>query len=318
MRERLWFSPAEILVALPHVKSLGLSECVLFSAGGRTEFYAFSDHVVPGTDVLIDFLRTQKQVKEAVPASHFFSFSSYAAAEHLFRVACGIDSMIVGDGQILAVVKEGLALAQESGTAGYFLNRLFQQAFHVGERALSESLISDGAITVSDAAVELAQRIFDDLSRKKALIIGSGETAQLTAKHLLSRGIGSLMFTNKTAERADNLAKTVGGMAIPFETFRDRLNEIDIIISSVQSSGHILSAKEVREIDKGRHRGTLFIIDLGVPRTIDPFAREIENVFVYDLDTLNKMVGENIARRRGELPKIQAIIEAELADLSRP
>ena len=317
MRERLWFSPAEIRAALPHLRSLGFSECVLFSTCDRTELYAFSDHDDPQIDVLIEFLRTQKQVKEAVPASHFFTHVSSGAAEHLFRVAAGIDSMIVGDVQILTRAQEGYALAQESGTAGFFVNKLFQLAFQVGKRSRSESLISEGAISVSRAAVELAQRIFDDLSRKNALIIGAGDTAQLTAKHLIGEGIGSLSITNRAAERSENLAKMVGGTAIPFDTFRERLSEIDIIISSVQSDHHVLSAKDIRGIVKGRHRGTLFIIDFGVPRNIDPFAREIENVFLYDLDSLNVMVGENIARRRLEVLKIQAIIESELGELSR-
>lgn len=317
MRERLWFSPAEIRAALPHLRSLGFSECVLFSTCNRTEIYAFSDRNDPQVDVLIDFLQTQKQVKDLIPVSHFFSHVSGGAAEHLFRVASGIDSMIVGDVQILAQVKEGYALAQESGTAGFFVNKLFQLAFHVGKRSRSESLISEGAISVSYAAVELAQRIFDDLSRKNALIIGAGETAQLTAKHLLGKDIGSLFITNRTAERSENLARMVGGTAIPFDTFCDRLNEIDIIISSVQSDRHVLSAKDIRDIGKGRNRGTLFIIDLGVPRNIDPFAKEIENVFLYDLDNLNVMVSENISRRREEVPKIEAIIEAELVELSR-
>ena len=317
MRERLWFSPAEIRAALPHLRSLGFSECVLFSTCNRTELYAFSDHDSPQAEVLIGFLRSQKQVQDTVPSSHFFSHSSVGAAEHLFRVAAGIDSMIVGDVQILAQVKEGYALAQESGTAGFFIDRLFQQAFHVGKRSRSESLISEGAISVSHAAVELAQRIFDDLGRKKALIIGAGETTQLTAKHLLGRGIGQLFVTNRTADRAEHFAKTVGGTTIPFDVFFDRLSDIDIIISSVQSDRHILSAKDIRAIDKGRRRGTLFIIDLGVPRNIDPFAKEIENVFLYDLDSLNVMVSENIAKRRDEVPKIQGIIEAELAEFGR-
>ena len=317
MRERLWFSPAEIRAALPQLRSMGYSECVLFSTCNRTELYAFSENNTPGVEGLVEFLRSQKQVNELVPASHFFTHVSGGAVEHLFRVAAGIDSMIVGDVQILAQVKEGYALAQESGTAGFFINKLFQQAFHVGKRSRSETLISEGAISVSYAAVELAQRIFDDLSRKKALIIGAGETAQLTAKHLLGRGIGKLFITNRTSERAENLAKMVGGISIPFDTFCERLGDIDIIISSVQSDKHILSAKDIRAIDKGRRRGTLFLIDLGVPRNIDPFAKEIENVFLYDLDSLNMMVSENIAKRREEVPKIQQIIGSELEEISR-
>lgn len=317
MRERLWFSAAEIRAALPRIRSLGFSECVLFSTGNRTELYAFTESGDPRIESLIDFLRTEKDAKDTVPAAHFFSHVSSGAAEHLFRVASGIDSMIVGDVRILAQVREGHALAQESGSAAFIMNKVFQSAFQVGKRAGSESLISEGAISVSTAAVELAQRIFDDLSNKKALIIGAGETAQLTAKHLLGKGIGSLFITNRTSERAQNLATMVGGTAIPFETFCDRLGEIDIIISSVQSDRHVLSAKDIKQIDKGRHRGTLFVIDLGVPRNIDPFAKELENVFLYDLDSLNIMVSENITRRRADVPKIQAIIAEEMAELSR-
>jgi glutamyl-tRNA reductase len=315
MRERLWFSAEEIRAALPHLKSLGFSECVLYSTCNRTEVYAFSEKGEEQSALLVDFLRAQKGATGSVPASHFFSHVSNGAAEHLFRVASGIDSMIVGDVQILAQVKEGYTLAQESGTAGFFMNKLFQQAFHVGKRARSESLVSEGAISVSYAAVELAQRIFDDLSRKKALIIGAGETAQLTAKHLVGHGIGSLFITNRTAERAENLARMFGGTTIPFDNFCDRLADIDIIISSVQSDRHVLTSKDIKLIDKGRHHGTLFLIDLGVPRNIDPFAKELENVFLYDLDSLNIMVGENIARRRAEVPKIQSIIEDELTEL---
>lgn len=317
MRERLWFSTAEIRAALPRIRSLGFSECVLFSSSNRTELYALSESGDPRIESLIDFLRTEKNAKDTVPAAHFFSHVSSGVAEHLFRVASGIDSMIVGDVQILAQVREGHALAQESGSAAFIMNKLFRSAFHVGKRAGSESLISEGAISVGTAAVELAQRIFDDLSNKKALIIGAGETAQLTAKHLLGKGIGSLFVTNSTSERAENLATMVGGMAIPFETFCERLGEIDIIISSVQSNRHVLSAKDIKQIDRGRHRGTLFVIDLGVPRNIDPFAKELENVFLYDLDSLNIMVSENITRRRAEVPKIQAIIAEEMAEFSR-
>ena len=317
MRERLWFSTVEIQAVLPRIRSLGFTECVLFSSCDRTELYAFTESGDPRIESLIDFLRTEKNAKETVPAAHFFSHVSTGAAEHLFRVASGIDSMIVGDVQILAQVREGYTLAREGGSAALILNKLFESAFHVGKRASRESLISEGAISVSTAVVELAQRIFDDLCNKKALIIGAGETAQLTARQLLGKGIGSLFVTNKTSERAENLATLVGGMALPFETFSERLREIDIIISSVQSNRHVLSAKDIKQIDRGRHRGTLFVIDLGVPRTIDPFAKELENVFLYDLDNLNMMVSENITRRRAEVPKIQTIIAEEMAELSR-
>jgi glutamyl-tRNA reductase len=315
MRERLWFSGDEIRAALPQLKSAGFHECVLFSTCNRTELYTFSSEKDLRVKFLADFLREQKSVSQDVPASRFFSFLASGAAEHLFQVASGIDSMVVGDVQIQAQVKEAYSLAHDSGTAGFFMNKLFQSAFHVGKRARSETQISEGAISVSYAAVELAERIFDDLHRKKALVIGAGETAQLTAKHLAGKGIGTLHITNRTAERSEQLAKMVGGTTLPFESFREKLAELDIIVSSIQSDGYVLTADDIAKINKGRHSGALFLIDIGVPRNIDPAARDLENVFLYDIDSLNGMVNETIQRRQAEIPHIKQIIAEELAEL---
>ncbi|HAL54915.1 MAG TPA: glutamyl-tRNA reductase [Bacteroidetes bacterium] len=317
LRERLWFSNDEIRATLPVLKSAGFDECVLFSTCNRTELYAFSDEDNGRSEFLKRFLLDRKSVQGHVSPSHLFSHFSVAAAEHLFRVAAGIDSMITGDVQILAQIKSGLNLATESGTAGFFMNKLFQGAFHVGKRSRSETHVSEGAISVSYAAVELAQRIFDDLSTKNALVIGAGDTAQLTAKHLKSKGIGHLYITNRTQDRAENLANMLGGIVIPFETYCDNLSTIDIILSSVNSDRYILGRADIEKINKGRNRSALFVIDIGVPRNVDPAAKDLENVFLYDLDSLNGMVNENIGKRAGEIPKINSIIAEELTALDR-
>ena len=173
----------------------------------------------------------------------------------------------------------------------------------------------DGAISVSSAAVELAQRIFDDLTQRRALIIGAGETAQMTARLLHAKGIGSLAITHKNPERASQLAATVGGTTIPFDAFRELLPGIDIIIASLQSEPHILTSRSIKEVGKSRHGQTLFLIDCGIPHNIDPFAGELENVFLYDLDTLNLMVSESIAQRRAHAPDVEAIVQEELKRL---
>ena len=315
MRERLWFSSDEIRVALPQLKSAGFHECVLFSTCNRTELYTFSSEKDLRVEFLTDFLREQKSASQEVPAARFFSFFASGAAEHLFHVASGIDSMVVGDVQIQAQVKDAFNLAHDSGTAGFFMNKLFQSAFHVGKRARSETQISEGAISVSYAAVELAERIFDDLHRKKALVIGAGETAQLTAKHLAGKNIGTLYITNRTAERSEQVGKMVGGTTLPFESFRERLAELDIIVSSIQSDGYVLTADDISKINKGRHSGALFLIDIGVPRNVDPAARDLENVFLYDIDSLNGMVNETIQKRQAEIPRIKQIIAEELGEL---
>ncbi len=317
LREKLWYSNEEILAALPSLKAQGFTECVLFSTCNRTELYAFADDANARVEYLKQFLLKQKSAEGAIQPVHLFSYAGQTAVEHLFKVAAGIDSMIMGDVQILAQIKSGFSLANQSATAGFFMNKLFQSAFHAGKRSRSETHISEGAISVSYAAVELAQHIFDNLRKKSALVIGAGDTAQLTAKHLRGKGIGNLFITNRTTERAEALANMVGGNVIPFNTFSEKLSDIDIIISSVQSEQYVLNRADVEKIIKNRHTSALFLIDIGVPRNIDPAAKNIDNVFLYDLDSLNVMVSENIERRKGEIPKIQSIISKEVAELER-
>ncbi|MBI3786887.1 MAG: glutamyl-tRNA reductase, partial [Ignavibacteriales bacterium] len=166
LREKLWYSDEEILMALPLLKQQGFSECVLFSTCNRTELYVYADNADARIESLKQFLLTRKSVEGNIQPTHLFSYVAQAAVEHLFKVAAGIDSMIMGDVQILAQIKSGFSLANQSATAGFFMNKLFQSAFHAGKRSRSESHISEGAISVSYAAVELAQHIFEDLRKK--------------------------------------------------------------------------------------------------------------------------------------------------------
>lgn len=313
VRERLWYSDDEIRAALPRLKARGLEECVLFSTCNRTELYAVGDSIATQIEQLKDLLIGEKKANAHVGQDQLFAFAGIKAVEHLFRVASGIDSMVIGDVQILAQIKDGLSLAEEIGTNGFLTNRMFQSAFHVGKRVRTETLIGEGAISVSYAAVELAGKIFDDLSKKSALVIGAGETAELTAKYLRAKKIGKLLITNRTTERAELLAQRVNGSVLPYESFRQQLDQVDIILSSVESDKFILSAEEVKTICRQRHSGTLFIIDLGVPRNIDPATRDIENVFLYDIDSLNGLVDENLHKREKEIPKVEQIIAAELS-----
>ncbi|MEX1276417.1 MAG: glutamyl-tRNA reductase, partial [Bacteroidota bacterium] len=202
MRERLWFSDDEVRATLPKLKEAGFLECVLFSTCNRTELYVLTAESDFRVEFLKRFLIGQKSAQSHIREENLFSYFASGAAEHLFRVASGIDSMIIGDVQILSQIKSGFNLALGAGTAGFFMNKLFQSALHIGKRSRRETHISEGAVSVSYAAVELAQRIFDGLSTKNALVIGAGDTAQLTAKHLLGKGIGNLFITNRTQERA--------------------------------------------------------------------------------------------------------------------
>ena len=303
VRERLWFSSEEIRQTLSSLIPAGLGECVMFSTCNRTELYALTENNTLSSDKIKRILITKKTADGKVQPSDLFTLTAGDAAHHLFRVAAGTDSMVLGDVQILAQVKEGFHLATELGTAGFFMNRLFQLAFRAGKRARSETEIGEGAVSVSYAAVELAEKIFDDLHKKSALIIGAGETADLTATHLRGKEIGNLLITNRTQQRAEQLAAKVQGVVIPFDNWFDNIPDVDIVISSVEVNRYILSVPDIQRALKHHGSKTLFIIDIGVPRNIDPEVKNIENVFLYDLDTLSLMVEENLKKTTSRNPK---------------
>jgi glutamyl-tRNA reductase len=315
LRAQVQFSAGEIRSALPRLRALGLSECVLFSSLERTELYAAGSEALPSVDQLVQFLSSEKSGEHPIPAKSFFSLKGGDAVEHLLRVATGLDSMIIGDTDALTAINEGYAIARETGAAGFLLQRLFSTARSAREKAKDQTLISEGSISVSSAAVELAQRIFDDLTGRRALVIGAGETAQTTARLLQAQGIGTLTITHKNPDRASQLAASVGGNTVPYETFRTLLPTVDIIVASLQSEPHVLTSRDIKEVGKSRRGQTLFLIDCGIPHNIDPFAGELENVFLYDLDALNMMVSENIARRRAHAPDVEAIARVELERL---
>jgi glutamyl-tRNA reductase len=317
MLEEVFFSEAEVRSVFPELQSLGISEGVLFSSPDRTELYAYSDRVDLLVDSLVYFLRKKRSIELKVPSGNFFSVNGRAVAEHLFSVATGIDSMIVGDNHALTYIRSGFELAKHAGIAGSVMRKLFETAVKCSEKACKTTAISEGAISVSTAAVELAQHIFDELKRKRTLIIGSGETVQHVGQYLSERGTEVLFVTHNSVEKAEILAKALGGKTVPFDAFREKLPSVDIVLSSLQSAPFILSKQDIKNAERNRTRGTLLFIDLGMPHNIDPFATELEQVFLYDLDALTVLVGENIARRRAEMPRVQAIIAEELVRLEK-
>lgn len=314
VREKIFFSDDEIRTALSELKKKFLKEAVLFSTCNRTELYGLnSDNILNGND-LIDFLAKFKNAGSFVKHSHFYRFFSCGTALHLFRMTTGADSQVIGDIQILGQVKTAFQLARSAGATGTIFQRLFDTAFRVGKRVRTETELCEGAISVSFAAVELANKIFADLSKKSVLLIGTGETGELTAKHLAGRKISNLYVTNRTRSKAEELTTQLGGTILDFETFNANLSNINIIISSIASSEHILTEQVLRKIMKERSNNPLFIIDIGVPRNIDPNARKIENVFLYDIDALNVIVDRNLDKRKQELSKVDAIALEEMIE----
>jgi glutamyl-tRNA reductase len=314
LRERLAFTDHDTRKFLRTVcDGRLLSEALLLSTCNRTELYAVPalEEIEPAH--LKDLLIEHKDARKVVQREHFFSLWACGAVKHFFEVACSADSMILGEAQILGQVKEAYRLAAEEKATGTILNKLCHAAFSVAKRVRTETKLTDGAISVSYAAVELARKIFSDLSSKHILLIGAGETAELAAMHLREKNATRITITNRTPEHAEALAREIGtSNIITFDYFRERLHEFDIIISAVSSAGEIVSAHSIELAMQKRRREPMLILDLGVPRNIDPAASSLYNVFLKDIDDLKLITEKNLEARRKELPKVARIVEEEL------
>ncbi len=316
IRERLYFTERELSAAYDGLLNrCGFKEAVIISTCNRTEIYTVSDPFAMRYGDLLEFIFDYKDARSFAKPEHFYRYFASGASDHLFRVAAGIDSMIIGDIQILAQIKESYYYAEQRKATGFLTNRIFHTSFRVGKRARSETDIGEGAVSVSYAAVELASKIFADLSKKRALLIGAGETGELTAKHLKSKGIGELVITNRTRARSEELVAKLGGTVVDFDKFGEELVKTDIVISSIDAPEPIIKAEAVHEALKKRGKEPIFMIDIGVPRNIDPACNKFDNVFLHDIDALHHIVDKNLEKRTGEIPKIDSIIRDELFGL---
>ncbi|MCS7014313.1 MAG: glutamyl-tRNA reductase [Chloroherpetonaceae bacterium] len=314
LRERLAFTDDETRKFLRTVcDGKVLAEALLLSTCNRTELYAVPASDEVSADYLKDFLVEYKGARKFVERKHFFSLWACGAVKHFFEVASGADSMILGEGQILGQVKEAYKLAAEEKATGAVLNRLCHAAFSVAKRVRNETKLTDGAISVSYAAVELARKVFSDLSAKRVLLIGAGETAELAAMHLREKKATHITITNRTQEKAEALAREIGtSNVITFDYFKERLAEFDIVIAAVANVGEVVSAKELQAAMQKRRSEPMLVLDLGVPRNIDPKASSIYNLFLKDIDDLKLIVEKNLQARREELPKVARIVQEEL------
>ena len=314
LREKLSVSEGQLPDALKDLASReGISECLILSTCNRTEVYAYTatkadDAVI--TNWMGEFFAVA--VIEFEPL--IYSWSGHKAVEHVFRVAAGIDSMVLGEAQILGQVKTAYAAAIQAGTTGTLLGGLFQQAISVGKRARTETEIGRGAFSVGSVAVGLAKSIFDELKERVVLIVGAGEMGELTATHLLASGATTLLVANRTYERAVGLAERFGGRAVNFEDMQSAMQSADIVITSTGADEPIISRKIVSAVMHARRGRPLFFIDIAVPRDVEPGVGTLDGVFVYDIDDLQAAVESHVAQRRGEVMKVEEIIGAEVAD----
>ncbi len=316
IREQLAFADSRLEACLQSlVGPFELGEATILSTCNRSEIYAVCDGD-DGSDRIRRFLATERDLDIERLRPCLYEFTGADAAIHLFRVACGIDSLVIGESQILGQVRDSLEAAQQSKSARLLLNELFQRALKVGKRARTETDIGRGHLSVSTAAVELAGRIFDRLDGKSALLLGAGEMMTLTAQYLVDSGIGRMIVANRTLERATELAGAFAGEAISLDEFPHQLHAVDIVIASTAAPDFVIQADMVRDA-MGRRRGQpLFMIDIAVPRDIDPGVRELDNVFLFDIDDLEQVVRSNREEREQEISKVEVLVQEERAEFT--
>lgn len=247
---------------------------------------------------------------------YIYSYNNLDAVKHVFEVASSLDSMVLGEPQILGQLKTAYRKAVEAKRAGSILNRLMHKAFFVAKRVRSETRVAASAVSISYAAIELAKRIFFDFSKHKAMLIGAGEMAELAARYLSQSGAAEIIVANRTRRRAEELAEKFGGRSLPFENMREALLDVDIVISSTGSGDTILKLDDVKNILKRRKNRPIFFIDIAVPRDIDPAINTLDNIYLYDIDDLKEVVEENRAGRLEEAGKAREIVAEEVRDFA--
>lgn len=293
-----------------------IAECAVLSTCNRSEVYCVTHDTHAVRDAVIAKWCDQSGLAPDALRRHLFIYRNADAARHLFGVAAGLDSMVMGEPQIAAQVKEAGAAALSVGASKTVLNRLFRAATEASKRARTETEIATGAVSVSFAAVELAKKIFGQLDGQTALVLGAGEMSELTARHLADQGVKSLLVTSRTFARARDLAMRVGGRAIHFAEGMDNLHNADVIISSTSAENYVLERHHVAAAMHKRKNRSMFLIDIAVPRDIDPAVGDLYNVFLYDLDDLESVVGANLEKRKTEAEKVNAILEEEVRAFS--
>ena len=312
LRERLDFSSGDLGAA---IEALALrpsaAETVVLSTCNRSEIYVVSGDPARAREEVTGFLSEYHRLPESVFTPHLFSHDSEAAVRHLFRVAAGLDSIVVGEPQILGQVKDAFQAAAEHHRAGPVLSKLFHWSFLVGKRVRTETGLGEGAVSVSFAAVALARKIFGQLNGRRVLVVGAGEISTLTAQHLRANGVGEILVTSRTQAHAEALAASVNGRSVPWDDLAQGVAASDIVVTATGSQRPIITRAQV---EASRHRrDPLFIIDIAVPRDVEASVGDIEQVFLYNVDDLQTLVQENLSRRSSEVDRAEAIVAEEVA-----
>lgn len=309
LRERFAFAEARIPDALARMKQVGLAEeAVILSTCNRVELYVATRHE-PGRAFpdLIDFLRQTQDYREPV-TEEVYRLAEPHSIEHLFKVACGLDSMVLGETEVLGQLKKAYDLALQHRHTGPRLNKAFQRAFNVAKQVRTETNIQRGATSVAAAAVELAEKIFNSLEDRQVMVIGAGDTSEKAARALLSRGARSIIVANRSYDRAVALAQELGGRAVQFDQWADEFRNIDVVISSTSAPHYILDRVKLAPLMVRRQNAPLLLIDIAVPRDIDPEVNLLDNVYLYNVDDLQAIADDYLKQRRDEIARCEGII----------
>ena len=313
IREKLAFTQVKIEASLSQlVSSPEIIENIILSTCNRVEIYARVENTNRGIQLLQDFICDYHGISRGNLDQYFYSYCDNQAVEHLFRVSSSLDSMVLGEAQILGQVKDAYSTARSFSSTGMVLNQLFEKAFNVAKKVREETGISERGVSISSAAVELAKKIFEDLENHSVMLVGTGEMAELAAKHLISYGVKTVFVASRTYERAAALAKSLNGCALDFESFKEEMHKADIIITSTAAPTFIVNEEMISTAIQKRKNKPIFLIDIAVPRDIAPEVNELENVYLYDIDDLQNVVNANMEERQKEAESAMEIINQEV------
>jgi glutamyl-tRNA reductase len=313
IREKLAFNQAKLEASLEElVSSPEIIENIILSTCNRVEIYARVENTDRGIQLLQDFICDYHNISRGNLDQYFYSCCDNQAVEHLFRVSSSLDSMVLGEAQILGQVKDAYSTARSFSSTGMVLNQLFEKAFNVAKKVREETGISERGVSISSAAVELAKKIFEDLENHSVMLVGTGEMAELAAKHLISYGVKTVYVANRTYDRAAALAQTLNGCALGFEEFKEEIYKADIIITSTAAPTFIIQKAMMEKAIQKRKNKPIFLIDIAVPRDIAPEVNELENVYLYDIDDLQNVVNANMEERQKEAENAMEIVKHEV------
>ncbi len=317
IRERFYISEDRIGEFLKQLRSKGLGEIVILSTCNRTEVYIASEDKARALNTLKNTILSILQIKGELIERYTYSMEDEEAYRHIFQVASGLDSMVIGEPQILGQVKDAYRAATFMGTTGFYLNRLFHRTFYVAKKVRTETKIGYNPVSISSMAVELSRRIFGDLKNKKILVIGAGEMCEIAIKYFKKDGLKDIYVTNRTFEKAEKLSRDIAGTPYPFREVPELLTKVDMILSSTGSETYIIKKEDISGVMKKRKNKPIFFIDIAVPRDIDPAVNDMENVYLYNIDDLKELSHKYMEDRLKESEHASVIIDEEVEKFSQ-